>query len=230
MSGSNNKKYNFGNEGVSAGIISEIMFRLYSFDRQQWRRFIRWFVLRVEKGKYYSRTIRRIFSEYHGVEVGMYTGCGNFSILIFKPGTTIGRFTTITETVRAFSGNHPLNTRSSHALFYNLQLGIVKGKEIIHRGKLNIGNDVFIGHNAILLPSVHLVGDGAYIGSGAIVTKDVPPYAIVAGNPAKILSYRYPENVIKEMLESKWWEKSLDELKMDIESFQKPLDGSEVVR
>lgn len=217
-------------EGVSSGLIGEMLFRLYRVERRNMRSFIRWLVLLLEKGMYYSKTIRRIFSAYYGVDVGMYSGCGYFSISIFTPGTRIGRFTTVTETVRAFTANHPTNTKSSHALFFNNKLGVVKDPVPIRRSTLTIGNDVFIGHNAILLPNVNSVGDGAYIGAGAVVTKNVPPYAIVTGNPAKIIRYRYPENMIKEMLESRWWEKSIDELKSDIESFQRPLDGSGVIR
>jgi virginiamycin A acetyltransferase len=224
------EKKSLDEEGISSGILGEILFRIYRFDRFNLRHFIRWIVLRMEKGMYYSKTIRRIFSAYHGVDVGIYSGCGNFSPLIFRPGTTIGRYTTVNKTVRAYRSSHPTNTKSSHALFYNPAKGIVRNLNLLKRGTLIIGNDVFIGNNAILLPSVTSVGDGAYIGAGAVVTKDVPPYAIVAGNPAKIIRYRYSENVINEMLESKWWEKSIDELKSEIESFHCPLDGSGIIK
>jgi virginiamycin A acetyltransferase len=67
-----------------------------------------------------------------------------------------------------------------------------------------IGNDVMIGANVILLPGVK-VGDGAIVGAGAIVTDDVPPYAIVAGSPAKVLRYRYKPEQIEKLLKIKWW-------------------------
>lgn len=68
-----------------------------------------------------------------------------------------------------------------------------------------IEHDVWIGDNSILLPGI-TVGTGAVIGAGAIVTKDVPPYAIVAGNPAKILRKRFSDEKIQELLATKWWE------------------------
>jgi acetyltransferase-like isoleucine patch superfamily enzyme len=75
-----------------------------------------------------------------------------------------------------------------------------------------IGNDVWIGTGAIILRGLS-VGDGAVIGAGAVVTKDVPPYAIVAGNPARVIKYRFEEAVIKRIQASKWWEMSDGEIR-----------------
>jgi virginiamycin A acetyltransferase len=72
------------------------------------------------------------------------------------------------------------------------------------RNFVKIGNDVFFGANAIILPGV-TIGDGAIIGAGAVVTKDVPPYAIVAGVPAKVLKYRYTSEKIRKLLKITWW-------------------------
>ena len=71
-------------------------------------------------------------------------------------------------------------------------------------GKVVIGNHVFIGVNAIILPNV-TIGDNAVVAAGAVVTKDVPPYAVVAGVPAKVLRYRFDEETIKCLLQSEWW-------------------------
>jgi len=67
-----------------------------------------------------------------------------------------------------------------------------------------IGNDVWVGAAALVLKGV-TVGDGAVIGAGSVVTKDVPPYAIVTGNPAQIIRYRFDDATIKRLLSSTWW-------------------------
>lgn len=68
-----------------------------------------------------------------------------------------------------------------------------------------IGNDVWIGRNAIILQSCKTIGNGAIVAAGAVVTKDVPPYAIVAGVPARVIKYRFSPEVIKKILASQWW-------------------------
>ena len=83
-----------------------------------------------------------------------------------------------------------------------------KQKEVFNKfiiKKTKIGNDVWVGENAIILAGVN-IGDGAIIGAGAVVTKDVPPYAIVVGVPAKIIKYRFSTDVIKKLLKIKWWD------------------------
>ena len=77
---------------------------------------------------------------------------------------------------------------------------------------IEVGNDVWIGANAIILPKGGKIGTGAIIGAGAVVTKDVPPYAIVAGIPAKIIKYRYDNEIIEKLLASKWWDIPHDKL------------------
>jgi virginiamycin A acetyltransferase len=72
------------------------------------------------------------------------------------------------------------------------------------KGNVVIGNDVWIGREAFLLSGV-TIGDGAVVGARSVVTKDVPPYAIVAGNPAKIIRYRFSEEIIESLLEIAWW-------------------------
>ena len=81
-----------------------------------------------------------------------------------------------------------------------------------NRGDTVIGNDVWIGQNATILPGVH-IGDGAIIGANTVVAKDIPPYAIAVGNPAVIKKYRFDEETIKLLLELKWWDKDIEEIK-----------------
>jgi acetyltransferase-like isoleucine patch superfamily enzyme len=105
-------------------------------------------------------------------------------------------------------GSHPTNWISTHPAFYSplCQAGITfsptsRFKEL---NRTIIGNDVWIGARVIVLDGIK-VGDGAIIAAGAVVTRDVPAYSIVAGVPAKIIRYRFTEDVINIMLEWKWW-------------------------
>lgn len=76
---------------------------------------------------------------------------------------------------------------------------------MLYKGDINIGNDVWTGMDVTFLPGV-TIGDGAVIAAGSVVTKDVPPYAIVGGNPAKALKYRFTKKQIKKLLKIKWWD------------------------
>ena len=70
---------------------------------------------------------------------------------------------------------------------------------------INIGNDVWIGTNAIVMDGVK-INDGAIIGAGAIVTKEIPPYAIAVGVPAKVIKYRFSQEIIDKLMELRWWD------------------------
>lgn len=78
-------------------------------------------------------------------------------------------------------------------------------------GDVNIGNDVWIGSNVTIMSGIE-IGDGAVIGTNSLVTKDVKPYSIVGGNPAKLIKYRFSEEQIDSLLEIKWWDKSEEEI------------------
>lgn len=74
-----------------------------------------------------------------------------------------------------------------------------------NKGDTVVGNDVWLGYQSTVLPAV-TIGDGAIIGAMSVVTKDVPPYAIVAGNPARIIRYRFEEDIVKQLLQIRWWD------------------------
>lgn len=83
---------------------------------------------------------------------------------------------------------------------------------------VKIGNDVWIGARAIILPAV-TIGDGAIIGAGAVVTHDVPPYAVVAGAPARIVRFRYDKNQIEKLLKIAWWNWSMEKIVENLDYF-----------
>lgn len=110
-----------------------------------------------------------------------------------------------------------------HAFFYDPVLGICDSF-LGEFFPLEIGNDVWIGEGAIVMPSVSTIGDGAVVAAGAVVNKNVPPYAVVCGNPARVVRYRFSEETIRELQYSRWWEKSIEELRPSMKEFQYPLE------
>lgn len=142
----------------------------------------------------------------------------------------VGRYTCIGPRVRIIIGEHPLDFVSMHPAFYSTRcqagFSFVKEQRIeefryIDKGEnvsVIIGNDVWIAADCRILEGV-TIGDGAAILAGAVVTEDVPPYAIVGGVPAKIIKYRFSEEKIQELLKIKWWRLNVEVLKENVNTF-----------
>ena len=214
-------------EGRSAGLLGDMLFRLYGVSGGSIRKIIRLVLWQIEGTGLYSITLRRIAKTYHDLDVGMYTRGPLASLERYPRGTRIGRYSSIHPSVRVFGANHPMNTRSTHALFYNPALGLATA-DILQRTAPSIGNDVFIGYNAIITSSVSEVGDGAVIGAGSVLHQNVPPFAIVVGNPARVVRYRFSRETIAQVLASRWWDRPLRELRSELGSFQAPLESDQV--
>lgn len=124
---------------------------------------------------------------------------------------TIGKFASIGPEVLIGLGMHPSRSFvSTHPSFFSpfkqAQITFVDQSLFEEYSPIVIGNDVWIGARAIIFDGLK-IGDGAIVGAGALVTKDVPPYSIVAGVPATILRYRFDEEVIDYLMKLKWWDK-----------------------
>ena len=146
--------------------------------------------------------------------VGEHTHIGSGS----KPDpdyVKIGKYCSIAREVKLGLGNHPSNMLTTHPFAYcssefvpfYVDIKTPKDRIIpveIYK-QINIGNDVWIGQRAIILDGV-TIGDGAIIGAGAIVTKNIPPYAVAVGSPAKVVKYRFSEEIIKDLLNIRWWD------------------------
>lgn len=135
--------------------------------------------------------------------------------------TKIGKYCSIASNVKIVLGYHPSNLISTHPAFYsnNKAFETFADKTYFEEYKdVIIGNDVWIGNN-VIIPGGISIGDGAIIASGAIVTKDVEPYSVVGGIPAKLIKYRFNKGQIELLLKTKWWDKSDEWLKNNYKLF-----------
>lgn len=136
--------------------------------------------------------------------------------------TTIGNFCSIGPSVRIGLGAHPTDHLSTFPAFYSkktrCQISFVNENKFEEYGNVEIGNDVWIGYNAIIMSGVK-IGNGAIVAAGAIVTKDVNPYSIVGGIPAKHIKYRFSESDIEKILLLKWWDNDIKWIKENASQF-----------
>ncbi len=117
----------------------------------------------------------------------------------------IGSFCSIANNVNIFlDGEHEVKNISTYPFGYFKNFTTKEKYKTKSKGKVTIGNDVWIGYGVTILSGV-TIGDGAVIGACSLITKDVPPYAIVGGVPAKIIKKRFEDNTINKLLEIKWW-------------------------
>ena len=190
-------------------------------------------------GYLYSRIFKRflrgksILNSTVDQTAKIYSGClfydssiGRYSYLGYDcefVNCEVGSFCSIAGSVIVGGAQHPLDWVSTSPVFYDIAGGTGK-----HLGNLpapktkrtKIGNDVWIGHRAIIMAGV-TIGNGAVVGAGAVVTKDVPPYAIVAGVPANIIRYRFDEETISDLINSQWWNLAIK----DIEIYSKYMNN-----
>lgn len=158
----------------------------------------------LRRNQYESRALRSWFADRFAIEVGLYSfGC--FDPQRIGARTRIGRYCSIATSARIVDANHPLQALTTHPYLYDSSLGVVAANRI-DAAWLVIEDDVWIGHNATILPGCKFIGRGAIIGAGAIVTHAVDPYTIVGGVPARPLRRRFPPDVIAAIEQSRWWE------------------------
>ena len=159
----------------------------------------------------------------HDVTMGDYSYVVNDAQITY---TTIGKFCSIAAMTRINPGNHPMH-RATQAHFTYRSSAYFEGEsddtdffDWRRQHHVHIGHDVWIGHGAIVLPGRN-IGTGAVIAAGAIVTKDVPAYTIVAGNPARIVRRRFSEEVAGRLARLAWWDWDHDKLRAALPDFRK---------
>ena len=174
----------------------------------------------------------------HDVEMGDYSYVVNDSQITY---TTIGKFCSIAAMTRINPGNHPMH-RASQAHFTYRASAYFSGEaddaaffDWRREHHVDIGHDVWIGHGAVVLPG-RAIGTGAVIAAGAIVTRNVPAYTIVAGNPAKPIRRRFSEASAARLVALAWWDWPHDRLRvalpdfrnLDVEDFLDKYEGASI--
>ena len=148
--------------------------------------------------------------------IGKYFNIGLYSHIA---DTKVGRYCTFASRCSIGAFTHPTNWLSVHEFQYRDTRNIwgesicPQGENKLQNGKVQtcIGNDVWIGDNSVIIRGV-TIGDGAIIGASAVVTKDVPPYTIAVGNPAKPLRTRFHPHEIEQLLRLRWWDYDMEKL------------------
>jgi len=152
---------------------------------------------------------------------GDYSYVGNDSEIIY---TTIGRFCSLAAHLRINPGNHPLERVALHHFTYRSRMyGLGEDDPDFFDWRrdhpVTLGHDVWIGHGAIVLPDVR-IGNGAVVAAGAVVTKDVPDFTIVAGVPAQPIRQRFSDDLIERLNALVWWDWDSQTLKARLNDFR----------
>lgn len=166
----------------------------------------------IQGGEMNSKIVRDILKQYYNIELGM----GSYGVIqnVFSSFSgngsfiKIGNYCSIAGDVKRFNANHPYKWASMNPLFY-------RNRDInqqIERSELYIGHDVWIGNGVKILADCKYIGNGAVVGAGSVVTKNIEPYTVYAGVPAKQIQLRFDSTTIGLLEQSKWWILKPDEL------------------
>jgi len=154
------------------------------------------------------------------VTIGRFTSISgpNTDIVANVHPVTIGAFTSIARSVTIQESNHRMDRVTTFNIHANVIDGDIK-KDTTSKGSIEIGNDVWIGAQCVILSGVK-IGNGAVIAANSTVTSDIPPYAIAGGSPAKVISYRFSNEIIEALEKLKWWEWPVEKIKANKDFFE----------
>lgn len=208
-------------------LVNYLKYRIFPFTRGS-KPFIHW----------KTNTDHSVFGVYNAIAKGStfaYSAIDSYSYVSTNANLSyikIGKYSCIGPGAKNIRGQHPTsNFVSIHPVFFSTQMQV--GMSYVEENKFEeyrwadrehkyaniIGNDVWVGAEAKILEGV-TIHDGAIVAAGAVVTKDVPPYAVVGGVPARIIKYRFSEEDIQYLLQLRWWDKSNEWLKTHAPYFQ----------
>jgi len=148
------------------------------------------------------------------MKIGRYTfGVDRITFMYPDADFTIGSFCSVGQNVKIYLGvNHNYNWVSSYP-FGHIHQDVFPRHGLGHpstKGDVVIGSDVWIGDNVVIMPGVH-IGDGVVIANNSHVVKNVPDYAVVGGNPAELIKFRFYDDIIERLLKSRWWDTLTDD-------------------
>lgn len=185
--------------------------------KKKFRKSISWFAFWDSSTYIPDNVYLAPFSRLMNCQVGKYTR--------IKPGcvlknVTIGKYCSFANDIMIGLGQHPTFLLSTNSVFYKSGITDKFANKIDYdeEPRTYIGNDVWIGNGAVVMDGVK-IGDGAVVASRAVVAKDVPPYAVVGGVPAKILKYRFSQEVIDKLLKIRWWDLSDEDIQKALPIF-----------
>lgn len=170
-----------------------------------------------EGGEATSLLLRKITEQQNHVQVGMYSYGSCFRNDFCLGGSVIiGRYSSFGSNIHYYGANHPMDYFSTSPYFYRQQwadkFGGGEKVDDVQRFELEIGHDCWIGSNVIITCGCHSIGNGAVVGAGSVVTHDVAPYTVVAGNPAREIRKRFSNAEIEALEKSKWFDLTPNEL------------------
>lgn len=149
------------------------------------------------------------------IVVGKGTNIHRDCVFKGKEPISIGKYCEIAEGTHIISSNHAVNRINMNL---TVQLSIGAGRLFATKGPVSIGHNVWIGDNATILSGVS-IGNGAVVGAGSVVTRDVPPFTIVGGSPARPIRKRFSDAVIAELQEVAWWDWTPDQMRANVDLF-----------
>ncbi|MEM1346422.1 MAG: antibiotic acetyltransferase [Pseudomonadota bacterium] len=205
----------------STSALAPLLERLYRLRRL--RPLVKRLCLTLEGGPFYSRTWRRLLARFHGVAVGRYSYGAVLEPGVLAPGSAVGAYCSVGTGLIVRRRDHPLDRPSLHPFFYNHRLGFLSADTIAKDtdNPLTIGDGVWIGDRVTILSGCRSIGAGAVLAAGAVVTRDVAPYAVVGGVPARVIARRFDGATRAAVERSRWWERDIDALLGD-ERFLQP--------